>query len=125
MVDQHAVATVGQVERDILVRLFGTGAAVAVPGFYRLAITHQCGKALAQAINRFTDAQIQALEHVITLRVVILYIAVILQLAAGDTHAITQKIQRPELTFSDAHAQVTAFQLSNVSSVLDVNLHVL
>ena len=31
MVDQHAVAAVGQIERDIFVGLLGAGAAVLVP----------------------------------------------------------------------------------------------
>ncbi|MNV96285.1 hypothetical protein D3C71_1912720 [compost metagenome] len=56
MVHQHAVTTVCQVERDIFVGLLGAGAAVTVPGFDRLAVTHQRGKALAEAIHRFADA---------------------------------------------------------------------
>ena len=104
MVDQHAIATVGHIKRDVLIGLFGAGAAIAVPGFYRLTITHQRGKALAQTVNRLADAQIQALEHVVPLGGGVLHIAVILQLTTGNAHTVTQEIQRPALTFSDAHA---------------------
>jgi alpha-glucosidase (family GH31 glycosyl hydrolase) len=35
--------------------LSGAGAAVFVPGFYRLAVAHQGGKALAETVDGFAD----------------------------------------------------------------------
>ena len=92
MIHQHAVAAVGQVERDVFVGLLGAGAAVFIPGFNVLAVAHQRGKALAQAIHGFADAQIQTLEHVVAIVVAVLHIAVVFQLAAGDPHAVAQEI---------------------------------
>ena len=93
MVHQYAVTAVGDIEWDVLVRLLGAGAAVTVPGFYRLPVTHQRGKALAQAVYRFPDAEIQALKHIVAPAVGILHVAVVFQLAAGNTFAVTQEIQ--------------------------------
>ncbi len=125
MVYQHAIAAVGYIERDVFVRLLGTGAAIAVPGLHRLAITNQRSKTLAQPVHRFAHPQIQALKHVVTPAVGVLHIAVVFQLAAGNTFTVTQEIQRPELAFGDAHAQVAAFQLSKLSGVVHLNLYVL
>ena len=93
--------------------------------FYRLPVTHQRGKAFAQTIYRFPDTEIQALKHIVTPAVSILHVAVIFQLAAGNTFAVTQEVQRPELTFSHAHAQVTALQLSKFGGVVHLDLHIL
>src|SRR5665647_2934755 len=41
MVDQHAIAAVRQVERDVLVGLLARGAAVCVPDVHDLAVLHQ------------------------------------------------------------------------------------
>ena len=124
MIHQHAVAAVSQVERDIFIRLFGTGAAVFVPGFDRLAVTHQRGKALAEAINGVADAEIQTLEHIVAICFGILHVAVIFQLATGNTHAVAQKIQRPEIAFHDACGQIAAFQLGIFSAIINLHVHV-
>ncbi len=78
MVHQHAVAAVGEIKRDVLVRLLGTGTAIAVPGFHRLAVTYQRGKTLTQPVHRFSHAQIQTLKHIVTPAVGILYVTAIL-----------------------------------------------
>ena len=124
MIHQHAVAAVGQIERDVFVGLLGAGAAVAVPGLDRLAVAHQRGKALAQAVDRFPHAQIQTFEHVIAVGIAVLHVAVIFQLAAGNTLAVAQEVQRPELAFGDAHADAAAFQLGKIGVVFDLYLHV-
>ncbi|GAR62696.1 hypothetical protein NGUA15_04511 [Salmonella enterica] len=93
MIHQDTVTTVGDIERDVLVRLLGAGAAVAVPGLHRLTVTHQRGKALAQPVDGFAHAEIQALKHVVAPAIGVLYIAVIFQLATGDTYTVAQKIQ--------------------------------
>ena len=93
MIDQYTITTVSHVERDIFIRLFSTCAAIPVPGFYRLTIAHQGSKTLSQPVNRFTDAKIQPLKHIISLIISVLHIAIIFHLATGNTFAITQKIQ--------------------------------
>ena len=120
MIHQHAVAAVGQVERDIFVGLLGAGAPVAVPGFDRLTVAHQGGEALAQAVDRFPHAQIQTFEHVIAVGIAVLHVAVVFQLAAGNALAVAQEIQRPKLAFGDAHADAAAFQLSKFGVVFDL-----
>ncbi len=125
MVYQHTVATVGDIERDILVRLLGAGAAVAVPGLHRLTVTHQRGKALSQPVDGFAHAEIQTLEHVVAPAIGVLHIAVIFQLTTGDTYTVTQKIQRPELAFGDAHAQAAALEFGKFSVVLHLYVDIL
>ena len=124
VIHQHAIAAVGQVERNIFVGLFGTGAAVFIPGFDVLAVAHQRGKALTQAVNGFTHTKVQTLEHVVAIVVAVLHVAVVFQLTAGNANAVAQEVQRPEFTFGDAHAQVAAFQLGKLGGVLDLYLHV-
>ncbi len=120
MIHQYAIAAVGQVERNVFVGLLGAGAAVFVPGFYRLAVAHQRGKALAEAVDGFADAEVEALKHVVALGLTILHVAVVFQLATGDTHAVAQKIQRPKFTFSDAHAEAALFSSAN-SAVFSIS----
>ncbi len=128
VIDQHAVAAVGQVERNVFIGLLGAGAAVFVPGFYRLAVAHQVGKALAETVDGFADTEVEALKQIIALGLTILHVAVVFQLTTGDTHAVAQKIQRPEFAFSNARAKATAFQLGEFGRILygdiDVVLHV-
>ena len=124
MIHQHAVAAVGQIERDIFVRLFGAGAAVFVPGVDRLAVAHQRGKALAEAVNGVADAEIQALKHIVTMRFRILHVAIVFQLATGNPHAVAQEIQRPEVAFRDARGQIAALQLGILSAVVNLHLDV-
>ena len=124
MVNQHAVAAVSQIERDIFVRLFGAGAAVFVPGVDRLTVAHQRGKALAEAVNGVADAEIQALEHIVAVGFRILHVAVVFQLATGNPHAVAQEIQRPEVAFRDACGQIAALQLGKFSAVVNFHLHI-
>ncbi len=46
-------------------------------GFYRLAVAHQGGKALAEAVDGFADAEVEALKHVVALGLTILHVAVV------------------------------------------------
>ena len=124
MVHQHAVAAVGEVERDVFVGLLGAGAAIAVPGFHRLAVAHQRGKTLAQAVDRFPYPQVQTLEHVVVIGVTVLHVAVIFQLAAGNPLSVAQEVQRPEFPFGHAHADAAAFQLGKLRVVFNLDLHV-
>ena len=125
MINQHTVATVGDIERDVFVRLFGAGSAITVPGFHRLTVTHQRSEAFPQTVYRFTDTEIQPLKHVATVGVGILYIAVIFQLATGNAHTIAQKIERPEFPFGNANTQITALQLGIFTRVLHLHRNVM
>ena len=125
MVDQHAVAAVGEIERNIFVGLLGAGAAVAVPGIDLLTVAHQGGKALTEAINFFPDAQIQTFEQIVAIRVAVLHVAVVFQFTAGDPLAVTQKIERPEFAFGDAHAEISAFQLGVFGVIYRLDPYVL
>ena len=62
-VDQHAIAPVGHVERDILVRDLGAGAAVLVPDVHHLAVLHKGGEALSQAVDLLADAHVHLHPH--------------------------------------------------------------
>ena len=64
MIDQHAVALAGQVERDILVGIFRVRAAVLVPHIDRLPILDERAEVLAQAVNSFARLKRQLLAQV-------------------------------------------------------------
>ncbi|MNE38027.1 hypothetical protein D3C80_1319070 [compost metagenome] len=124
MVHQHAVAAIGEIERDIFIRLFSAGAAVAVPGFDGLAVTHQRRETLSKTVHRFAHAQIQTLKHIITVGVAVLHVAVIFELTAGDPLPVTQEIQRPGFAFGHPRADASAFQLGKFCVVLDLHVYV-
>ena len=123
MIHQHAVAAVGQVERDIFVGLLGAGAPVAVPCFDRLTVAHRAVKR-SPSRRPFPHAQIQTFKHIVAIGIAVLYVAVVFQLAAGNALAVAQEIQRPELAFGDAHADAAAFQLGKLGVVFNLYLHV-
>lgn len=51
MIDEQTPAFAGEKERDVLVGLFGAGAAIAIPDFHALPVLGESGKALAEAIH--------------------------------------------------------------------------
>ncbi len=57
LVDEHAVAAVRQIKRHALVGLLARGAAVLVGVLHHLAVFHEGGEALAQAVNALADAK--------------------------------------------------------------------
>ena len=59
VVDQYAIPIGGHVERDVLVALFGSGAAVLIPDVDALAVLDVRAEAFAQAIYVFADRQMQ------------------------------------------------------------------
>ena len=68
VVHEHAVVAVRDVERNALVRNFGAGAAVFVPGLHGLAVLHIRGEALAEAIDLFADVKVHLGTHVVAVR---------------------------------------------------------
>gem|GEM_PF-4099364 len=63
MVDEHAVAAVGDVKRHVFVRLFRARAAVAVPDVDRLAVFDERRKPFAEAVHAFADAEVEFFPH--------------------------------------------------------------
>ncbi len=53
------------------------GAAVSFQVSTVLAVAHQGGKALAEAVDGFADAEVEALKHVVALGLTILHVAVV------------------------------------------------
>ena len=66
VVDQYAIPIGGHVERDVLVALFGSSAAILIPDVDALAVLDVRAEAFAQAIHVFTNRQMQldGNEHV-------------------------------------------------------------
>ena len=60
IVDEDAIAGVGEVERHVLVGLLRVRAAVAVPDFDRLAVLDKRTESFAQAENVLADAERQS-----------------------------------------------------------------
>jgi len=61
---QHAVAAIGHVEGDVLVRQLRGGAAIGVPHVHRLAVLHISAKALAQAVDVLAHIQHKGFHHI-------------------------------------------------------------
>ena len=59
VVHEQTVLLVGQIERDVLVRLFGAGAAVLVPDIDGLAVLDEVGEAFAQTVDLLADAEVE------------------------------------------------------------------
>ena len=64
VVDQHAIAAVRQVERNVLVGLLARGAAVGVPDVDDLAVLHHGPEALAEPVDELADPQRQLFMNV-------------------------------------------------------------
>ena len=64
VVDEDAVAAVGEVERHVLVRLLARRAAVGVPDVDRLAVLDERAEALAEPVHVLADGEGQLLVHV-------------------------------------------------------------
>ena len=65
LVDEHAVAAVGEVEGDILVGLLAGRAAILVPDFDDLAVLHEGREALAQAVDALAHSERELLDDVV------------------------------------------------------------
>ena len=57
VVDEHPIALVGQIERHVLVGLFGIGAAVFVPHVELLAVLDECAEMLAETVDRLAGLE--------------------------------------------------------------------
>ena len=66
VVDQYAIPIGGHVERDVLVALLGSSAAILIPDVDALTILHVSAEAFAQAVYVFANRQMQldGNEHV-------------------------------------------------------------
>ena len=64
VVDEHAVPAVGDVEGDGLVRVFGAGAAVAVPHLDALAVLDKGGELLAEAVDVLAHGEVEHLADI-------------------------------------------------------------
>ena len=70
-----------------------------VPGFDRLAVAHQGGKALCRDRRRFPPTPSRDVQTRSCVGIAVLHVAVVFQLATGNALAVAQEIQRPELAF--------------------------
>jgi len=68
VVDEHAVARVGQAERYVLVRLLAAGSAVGVPHVDDLAVLDQRAEPLAKPVHGGVRGQAELLAHVVAAR---------------------------------------------------------
>ena len=91
MVDENAPAVAGQEERHVLVGLLGAGAAIAIPDVDRLAVLHERREALAEAIDVFSDREVEAFEDVGLPRIAFDRVAGVLAAAAGDRNAVPEE----------------------------------
>src|SRR4249919_163069 len=69
MVDEHAVTSVGQVERHIFVCLLAACATVGIPNVDHLAVLHQGTESLAKAVHDLANSQAELLADIRPVRV--------------------------------------------------------
>ena len=114
MVDEDAIATVGHVERNVLVGYLAAGAAVVVPEVDDLAVLDKGCEALAKAVDALADAQIELIVDEASLRGIDDGDGA--PAAAGDDPVAIQEIDAPVAFLSDAGRQVAAGELAAFTS---------
>jgi hypothetical protein len=101
LVDEYAVARVGQIEGHVLVCLLRTGAAVSVPHVDRLAVLHERTEPFSEAVDVFTDAQRKRLGHEVPHIAAVasaarpLYGSHALRAAAGENPTVRHEVEAP------------------------------
>lgn len=105
VVDEDAVAGVGQVERDVLVRLFAAGAAVGVPDVDALAVLDERAEALTETVDGGADVEAELLADVV-LALGGLHQRHGLDVAAGQGASVGLELHPPVAVEAEADAQV-------------------
>ncbi len=122
MIHKHAIATIGEVERDVFVGLLAAGAAILVPAIDSLPVLDEGGEALAQAIHGFAHAQRQLLVYEAP-AVGLLDIAHPARLAAGEhAPAIAAEFDAPGAAARHPCRQPPAAQAGRVVAQRGVNI---
>ncbi|MNC10880.1 hypothetical protein D3C75_585610 [compost metagenome] len=121
MVDKYTVALACYVERNVLVRLLGAGAAIFIPDVYHLSVFDKSGKALAQTIDEFAYAEIQLFTHE-RVSVLICDVSHRLETAAGNALVATVEVHRPMSAFIDNHTKPAADQHSLCFGFFDLHM---
>lgn len=124
MVDEDAVARVREVERDVLVGLFGGRAAVGVPDVDDLAVLHQRPEAFTEAVHRGAHAEAQLLAQVVGARRVA-HDAHALGAAAGQQPAAREEVDLPGARAGDPDRQRAGGEGGVLLVVLRVSREVL
>lgn len=116
-VHQHAVALVGEVERDIFVRELRGGAAVLIPDIHGLPVFHKRGKALAQPVDLFVHIHIHLHAHVPAVRR--FHTAHVAVGKAGQQLAVFIEMQA-ELLFGEHGGQRSRGQCDRIAVLRDL-----
>ncbi len=61
VIDEYAIAAIGEIERNVLVRLLARGAAVSVPDIDRLTVLHKRTEPLSETVDQFADSELELL----------------------------------------------------------------
>ena len=113
MVDEDAVASACQVERDVLVGLFAACPAVFVPDLDRLAVLHERAEPLAQPVHALPYSQAELVEHVVV-AAVDLDDAHALGFARGEDPTVGFIIDPPFVIAAHPNGQAASRELGGV-----------
>jgi len=118
VVDKHAITTIGQVERNVLVGLLARGATVFVPQVNNLAVLHERGETLSKPVDILAHAQVELLMDVAFSGCRIDQ-AHAPPAAAGEHLAVREKVDPPGRPLVHTNRQVPTGQRRRVCAVTD------
>ncbi len=121
LVHEQAVVVVGQVERHVLVRLLGAGAAVLVPDLDALAVLDEVRETLAQAVDLLADAQVELVGHMQP-AVRARHKALGAPAGVRNALAVIQVCEVDRLAFGDAQRQAPRGEGPRVVGLVDLDV---
>jgi hypothetical protein len=130
LVDEDAVASVGQVEGHILVGLFRAGAAIAVPHVDRLAVLDERAEAFAEAVDVLAHAERKSLGHEVSDRMAGVAMPAVarpfdrghaLRVAGRKGPAVGNELEAPRTRSMDARRHPT--RLETRDRVVDLHVN--
>jgi hypothetical protein len=130
LVDEDAVASVGQVEGHILVGLFRAGTAIAVPHVDRLAVLDERAEAFAEAVDVLAHAERKSLGHEVSDRMAGVAMPAVarpfdrghaLRVAGRKGPAVGNELEAPRTRSMDARRHPT--RLETRDRVIDLHVN--
>ncbi|MNN18213.1 hypothetical protein D3C81_1314190 [compost metagenome] len=103
MINEHTITLVGNIERNVLVSLFGACASILVPDIYNLPIPLKSCETLPKSIYPFPDTKIKLFTHV-GISFGVCNVCCRFESAARKTFCTSVEIKRPHATLGNTNA---------------------
>jgi len=120
VVDEDAIAAIGEVEGDVFVGQFTAGAAVFVPQIDDLAVFDEGGEAFAKPVDVLADVEVELFVNVTA--VFRIYIPHPSPAALRQQALAVQIIYPPIFAFIHPHCQTSAGEAGEIGFVFDADV---